>query len=337
MGNQSAHQVKNFQVTAEFDTEGQLFVTRYFRHRIWLAFLSILYIFYIGVTKNLLRFFVCLSIKVDESIPPNSTVTSALSGSFWEEDTSVKCYEDEHLLLVGFFVVPLLCLVSIGFPLGTLLILHLKANHLEEENVVVTYGFLYQAYNKHYWEVVIMLRKASIAAVTVFPRKLGANIQGLLCVFILVVSLSCHLLFRPFKAEAQHLNHLESYSLSATIAVFLTGLAFNDPKTTGGTEVFLSVLAILSVVGTLLLMIFNLLVSSEELIDMLLIENRIIDSDDLLLENVSKKLMMLLQHYAFAAVKFVRSGKENWQNRGRRVRRPQGSVQLTHYPATDST
>eukprot|EP00210_Caulerpa_lentillifera_P003656 g3490.t1 len=304
---------------------------KYFRHRIWLAFLAIIYFFYIGLTKNLLRFFVCFDIKDDVAVERDSTLEVDLAGHHWEEDTSVQCYKNDHLLLVLCFVVPLLFLITIGYPVGTFLILQLKATKLEDENVVCTYGFLYQAYNKHYWEVTIMFRKAAIAAVTVFPQELGANVQGLLCLLILFVSLVCHLFFRPFKKEVNHLNQLESFSLSATIGVFFSGLVFNDPKTGGITEVFLSVLAILCVLGTLLLMFFHLITSSEEVLDMLLLEKGVMDSDQLSMETVSTKLKQLYLHYVSAVGKLLQFLKRNRSTQIRQERRTRTSVQLADY------
>eukprot|EP00210_Caulerpa_lentillifera_P003658 g3492.t1 len=283
----------------------------YFRHRIWLAFLAIIYFFYISLTKNLLRFFVCFDIQEEEVIEPNSSLTAELTGHHWEEDTSVHCYKTEHLWLVLCFVVPLLCLIIIGFPLGTLLILHLKAMELEDEKVVCTYGFLYQAYDKHYWEVTIMFRKAAIAAVTVFPQELGANVQGLLCLFILFVSLVCHLFFLPFKKEVDYLNRMESFSLSATIGVFFTGLVFNDPKTGWKTDIFLSVLAILCILGSLMMMTYHLFRSSEKVLDMILLEKGVMDCDQLLTETFSTKVKRLCLHYIFAAGKLLRFYKRN--------------------------
>ena len=60
--------------------------TRYLLQRIWLTFLATVYFFYIGMTKNLFRFFACVKIEEDEADTGDS---SSLSGSYWEEDTSI--------------------------------------------------------------------------------------------------------------------------------------------------------------------------------------------------------------------------------------------------------
>lgn len=277
----------------------------YLKRRIWLVVLSLNYFFYIGMTRNLLRFFAC--VKIDEEGVPDTE--SRLDGYYWEEDTSVECYDRRHALLVGILVVPLLCAVTIGFPVGTLSILLANSHRLDNEEFVKTYGFLYRAYDIYYWEILVILRKGLIAAIAVFDYGLGENIQGLLCVMVLGVSLSLHLMFVPFTKEMPKLNRLETCSLSATIAVFLSGLIFNDSKTNNDTKVFLSVVAILFVAGTLLLILFELFSSSEEAIDMLLLEHQIMDWDELLENRLSLKVERLILHFTTDAVVARRNKK----------------------------
>lgn len=287
--------------------------TRYLLQRIWLTFLATVYFFYIGMTKNLFRFFACVKIEEDEADTGDS---SSLSGYYWEEDTSIQCYKDEHSLLVGMLVIPLFGLVTIGFPLGTFIVLNLKAENLEEENIVRTYGFLYLAYDNHYWEIVIMLRKASIAAVVVFAYALGANMQGLLCVFVLVVSLVLQLSFVPFTTKIPQLNFLETCSLSATTCVFVCGLMFNDSTTTKKFEVFLSVFAILCIFGTLSLIVWNLILSSEEVLDMKLLEYGIMDCDEVLERSIHVKMKKLLLHHVSKVKTWVSMGTMHESNKG---------------------
>ena len=114
------------------------------------------------MTKHLLRFFACADVSDD-------LVEDVGTDRVWEEDSAVECYSRRHALTVGILVVPLLCAVTIGFPLGTFIILRNYKERLNEENIIATYGFLYRAYDQHYWEIVIMMRKALIA--TIADRK----------------------------------------------------------------------------------------------------------------------------------------------------------------------
>eukprot|EP00210_Caulerpa_lentillifera_P003717 g3550.t1 len=272
--------------------------------RIWLSFLSITYFFYIGLTKDLLRFFACVKIDEDTENLEDAELASPLEDSYWEEDTSVKCYSHRHALVVGILVIPFLCAVSLGYPLGTLFILHSNRENLNDEDFIGTYGFLYRSYDKHYWEFMIMLRKALIATVAVFAYGLGVNIQGLLCVLILVASLGLHLTFMPFTKEIPQLNRLESWSISTTIAVFVSGLIFNDPKSETGSKIFLSTLAISLICVTLGLILLALLSASEELIDMVLLEHGIMDCYSLCDARLSLKLEKLVLHYMSRVTRF---------------------------------
>lgn len=264
----------------------------------WLSLLCITYFFYIGMTKNLLRFFAC--VKIDEDVSENlddAHLSGPLEDSFWEEDTSIECYSHRHAFLIGVLVIPLLFAVTIGYPLGTLSILQANSKLLDDEDFIGTYGFLYRGYDKYYWEVVIMLRKGLIAGVAVFAYGLGENIQGLICVLILVASLGLHLTFSPFTKEIPQLNYLETSSLSTSIAVFVSGLIFNDPKSETGTEIVLSVLAIVMIVVTVCLLLVSLCSMSEEVIDMLLLENGLMHPDALVDARLAFKMEQLVLHY----------------------------------------
>jgi len=249
------------------------------------------------MTKDLLRFFACVTIDEDAGDLGETELAHPLEDSYWAEDTSVKCYSHRHALIVGILVIPSLLAVSFGYPLGTFFILQSNKDKLDQEDVIGTYGFLYRGYDKHYWEILVMLRKGLIATVAVFAYDLGENIQGLICVLILVASLALHLTFMPFTKEFPQLNDLETGSLSTTIVVFVSGLIFNDPKCKLATEVLLSIITIFLIVATLFYLLVALISSSEEVIDMLLLENKAMECDELCYARLSLKVERLVLHY----------------------------------------
>eukprot|EP00803_Ostreobium_quekettii_P001172 evm.model.scf_388.6 EVM.evm.TU.scf_388.6 scf_388:61491-71525(-) len=99
-----------------------------------------------------------------------------------------------------------------------------------------------------YWEAVITLRKGLISAAVVFAYTLGANLQGVLALGVLILAMALQLLFRPFRrfpcfntrrgyANKQKtfddyidLNLLESSSLFVSTVTFYSGIVFNDPN-----------------------------------------------------------------------------------------------------------
>lgn len=281
---------KPLSVVISLPSKTELFFLRHFTQRIWLTFLAINYFVYIGMTKNLLRFFSCADVSDDEM---EETGTSLV----WEEDSNVDCYSKRHAVIVGVLVIPLICVITIGFPLGTFLVLWGNKERLNEEEFVATYGFLYRAYDRHYWEVVIMLRKAAIAIVVVFDYHLGENLQGLLCVLIMMVALCFHLKLEPFTKEMPRLNFYESCSLFTTILIFVIGLMMNEDQTSNRGRNVLGVLAIFAVVFTVLVIVSGLVGATEEVLDMMLIEKEIMEIADIVDTQLSRKVEILAAHY----------------------------------------
>ena len=275
---------------------------RYFSQRILLTFLAINYFFYIGMTKSLLRFFACTRVSDDRE-------DSDWSRYVWEEDTEVECYEGKHALLVGLLVVPLLLAVSFGYPAGVFTILWRSKDRLNDEDFVQTYGFLYKAYDRHYWEVVIMVRKAAVATVAVFSYRLGSNLQGLLCVLVIGIALSVHLVLQPFTQDIPQLNHLETCSLSATVVVFVVGLMMNDNAVEPSGRVLLSALAVLFLCFTLVVLLTQLMFAAEEFIDMKLIELDAMEVQEVIDSRLSKKLEALIEHYWKIALEAAKTFK----------------------------
>lgn len=267
------------------------------------------------MTKNLLRFFACTSISDDRAEDLGTDLV-------WEEDSEVECYCRRHAVTVGILVVPFLCVVTLGFPIGTLVVLRRYKDRLNEEDIVATYGFLYRAYDKHYWEVVIMMRKAVIATVAVFAYVLGENLQGLMCILVMVFALGLHLTFQPFTKDIPQLNYLETCSLSTTITVFVAGLMMNDDQTGSNARTFLSIAAILVMVTTFAMMIMGLLSASEEVLDMKLIETEAMEISRIIDARLSKKLEVLALYYWNKLKQIGERLHENMKNRaaGRQAR-----------------
>ena len=191
---------------------------------------SILYISYIDVTRNLLKILDCTQLDEARQEPEQNAI--ALS-RYWVEDPEIECCTGVHLAMLLTLSVPGLCLVTIGMPLWLLRMAVWKQKRFSDYPSCDAYAFLHQSYrdNFKYWEAVIMLRKASLAAVTVFSVYLGGNLQAILGMAILVIASFAQLLARPFIMDGPALNTMETLSLACSILAFLVGLLFNDPNT----------------------------------------------------------------------------------------------------------
>ena len=192
--------------------------------------ISIFYITYIDVTRNLLKILDCT--KLDEAWEEPEQNAIALS-RYWVEDPEVECYKGGHLALLLGLLVPGLPMITIGMPLWILRTVFWMQKHSSDRSFHEAYAFLHRSYRENfkYWEVVIMLRKALLAAVTVFSVYLGGNLQAILALAILVIAAFAQLLTRPFVTDGPPLNTMETLSLACSILAFLVGLLFNDPRT----------------------------------------------------------------------------------------------------------
>ncbi|GMH38957.1 hypothetical protein BSKO_06855 [Bryopsis sp. KO-2023] len=203
--------------------------------KLWscVALLAVQQASYISMTRTLVQIFYCVDV-------------SPVEGLFWVQDTSVRCYTGSHAFLVGFVGAPGLLLISMGFPGWLLFKLTRSTESLEKEEVVKQYGFLYQAYKKRLaaWEVVILMRKALLAAVVVFGRTLGKGVQTNLALFITMGSIMLQMYFQPFLESK--LNVLELGSLVISTLAFMIGNLVDQPKITHGGRVAMSVIFIVT-------------------------------------------------------------------------------------------
>ena len=230
----------------------------YLLQRWHVSILSILYFYYIDLTRNLLGIFNCT--HVDR--PEDTDLGFAIAMSkYWVQDPSLKCYEDGHLVLLLTVGIPLLVLVSIGMPLRILITLSWRINKLKEKDSSGTYRFLYCSYTENckYWEVLVMLRKSCLAIIAVLAFSLGPDLQATLAMGVLFIAICFHLWKSPFVAEGPNLNRLESISISCSFLVFAMGTVFNGRNTSSEGKIVASVVLCGSLIGVTLFLLLELM------------------------------------------------------------------------------
>lgn len=165
------------------------------------------------MVQRVIRVFYCIKIHPN----PNR---------HWVEDTNTICFEQEHMLLAAAAVpVMLLCF---GFPAYLFCMLYSNRMHLSSQEVLKKFSFFYKDYSERapYWEVVVYMRKASIAAIAVLGRLLDVQVQGYLAIFTLFVALLLQSQINPYTNL--ELNQLEVMSIGISIMLFIaTGLVEN--------------------------------------------------------------------------------------------------------------
>eukprot|EP00803_Ostreobium_quekettii_P004156 evm.model.scf_1037.2 EVM.evm.TU.scf_1037.2 scf_1037:11882-12289(+) len=110
--------------------------------------------------------------------------------------------------------------------------------------------------------MVVMLRKLILAGLMVasYDDEHGSeeNIAGVSTVVLFAISLVAQAYAMPYRDSAADLNHLEMASLASTLIVFLSGVIFNHEELSQIGRIAFSVLAISSMVVTLLAILCKL-------------------------------------------------------------------------------
>ena len=225
----------------------------YLHHRCLVTLLSIFYVSYIGSIRALLKIMDCTDVeKGDHDF-------AIASSTYWIVDTDVKCYVGQHLVLVDVWI-PVLSLICFGFPVWVIIVLaRNKGDALDNKEMMGTYGFLYQSYKKkfHFWEVLVMIRKALIASIAVPGFSLGPSLQSTLGLGILIFAFGFHVTANPFKARIPYLNRMETISLSCSMLAFFSSILFSNPNVPYGGRVVISVVLMICIIATFLYLVLE--------------------------------------------------------------------------------
>lgn len=118
----------------------------------------------------------------------------------------------------------------VGIPLFTFLVLHQNSALLRNASVKKKYGFLYNGFHarSYYWEVVSILRKEAVAAISVFLLQQGTVVQSMLLLLTMAVFVLLTIRVAPY--ERPQLNRLELQSLLALSLTAFVGLFYLASK-----------------------------------------------------------------------------------------------------------
>eukprot|EP00210_Caulerpa_lentillifera_P004003 g3819.t1 len=226
----------------------------YFSKRLLLTVVTVTYITYFDLTQVAIRVFSCVGAHVDAN-PFSNVITR-----YWIGDTSIECYENTHIILMGIALV-ILVLVSICFPVLCSITLSQKRDEVVNTTSWTheTLGFLGGPFKKNfiYWECITMIKKALLSIIIVFSYSLGNQIQGLLILLVLVLFLYFHTLCYPYTKEYHTLNYYESGSLLVSCVTYTLVQLFNVEKCSEVTRSIVSLLLVAINGGFLCLMSFK--------------------------------------------------------------------------------
>eukprot|EP00210_Caulerpa_lentillifera_P004033 g3848.t1 len=235
----------------------------YFSKRLLLTIVTVVYITYFDLTQVAIRVFSCVGVHVNMN-PFSNAITR-----YWIEDTSIKCYENTHIILMCIALVVLI-LVSICFPILCSISLSHKSDEIEDTTswTYETLGFLGGPFKKAYvyWECITMIKKALLSIIIVFSYSLGNQIQGLLILIVLVLFLYFHTLCRPYAEEYHTLNYYESGSLLVSCVTYTLVQFFNVERCSEVIRGIVSLLLIAINGGFVCIMAFKIIREATNLV-----------------------------------------------------------------------
>lgn len=229
----------------------------YLKARWCSSVLSVMYIAYIEITRNVLRIFECTGA---DNLGPDDPEYALATSKYWVIDPDMECRMGPHLVLYFAAGIPFLIVVTLGMPAMLFAFLSYQGDNIGKGKCTTTYVFLYRSYRPgcQSWEVLIMARKALIAAIAVFAYTNGPGLQATMALGVLAGALSLHLWMKPFVTTGPKLNRLESLSLLSSFLTVFAGLVSNNKYASDRCEITVSTIVISTMVGVFVYMVTQL-------------------------------------------------------------------------------
>ena len=141
-------------------------------------------------------------------------------------DLEEICYTGRHLSWMLAVGVPQLMLHVVGLPAVGFYMLYRNRHKLEHPVVRARYGLFLGGYkrNRYYWEVVVIMRKVSVVALSIFGTAISVEVQALMALLLICVCGVLQLAGRPFKVTKETIRnqYLVSLELAALLVIWLT-------------------------------------------------------------------------------------------------------------------
>ena len=237
---------------------------RYIAQRSLLSLMALWYITSASVIKTTLSVVLCVRVynvldgtQNDEKIIDTTKYEEI---SYWAVDTSLRCFEGQHLMLV-IWILPFVSIVYVGLLIFFVFILTSPKELLDHPDrwVYRTTGFLYRGYGsgwRRYWEVAIVLRKAIIAFLVFCAHRFDSlGFITSLAIFILL-AMGLQIVVMPYRKEFDALNKID---LSALFVSHLTILIASILESEGLTKEWrgmtLSIICVVLNISTFLVLL----------------------------------------------------------------------------------
>ena len=193
---------------------------RYIFQRSLLSLVALWYITSVPAIRTTLSVVLCVN-----AYDVLAVTEEAEKISYWAVDTSLECFEKDHLILA----VCILLFVSVVY--GGLLIVFVSilasAKELLDQPdswVYRTTGFLYRGYGsgwRRYWEVAIVLRKAIIAFLVFCAHRFDSLFPITCAAVVIMLAMGVQIVVMPYRQKLRVLHRIDLFALFVSLLTIM--------------------------------------------------------------------------------------------------------------------
>ena len=200
---------------------------RYLAKRLLLSVMVLWYISSVAVIKTALSMGLCVSVY--DIVSPAKHIEKS---SYWVVDTGLQCFRGDHLTLVV-LILTFVVLVYVGLLAFFVWALGSSGESLTDATswVYETTGFLYRSYRLgrcQYWEVVVLVRKATIAFLVFSAHRFNSHLPIAGLAAFISVALGMQIVVMPYRQRFNDLNATDSASLFVSLLSTLAASALRS-------------------------------------------------------------------------------------------------------------
>jgi len=181
---------------------------QFYKHKMIGSTVMILYLTYPNILKSTLSLLSCQ--RLDDG------------NSHLNEDFSIECWTNTHVLWVIGVALPSILIWGIATPLIILRAMMKNRKTLNKKMFYLKFSYLINGFHDkyYYWEFLILYRKLILTILVAFLQSADKNVQALIALALLIVFVVIQLKFKPFCVDGFNKMEVRSLFCSAVITYF---------------------------------------------------------------------------------------------------------------------
>ena len=213
----------------------------YIVQRSLLSLVALWYVTSVPVIKTTLSIVLCINAynTLDATGENSGEIVNATEGvmvSYWAVDTSLKCFEGDHMMLV-ILIITFVGIVYGGLLIAFIVILGFSEEQLKDTDdwIYQTMGFLYRSYRdgrRRYWEVAIVARKAGIAFLVFCSHRFDSSLPIIGAALFLALAMGAQTVAMPYQQSFDELNRIDIFSLFVSLLTTLLATTLKSESLT---------------------------------------------------------------------------------------------------------